>query len=57
MGMFSPQLALTFVLSLMLHAPPARAADESETELAKKTQNPVAPPRDTDRRISCKSST
>jgi hypothetical protein len=35
-------LAAALALSLVLHSPPALAADESETELAKKTQNPVA---------------
>jgi len=35
-------LAAALALSLLLHPEEARAADESETELAKKTQNPVA---------------
>ena len=42
--MRAPLLALTaaLALSLMHHTQAVRAADESETELAKKTQNPVA---------------
>jgi len=35
-------LALTLAFSVGLHSREARAADDSETELAKKTQNPVA---------------
>jgi hypothetical protein len=35
-------LTATLALSLVLHAQQAGAAEDSETELAKKTQNPVA---------------
>lgn len=43
-GSFSRVIAvvLALALSTMLHIWEARAADESETELAKKMQNPVA---------------
>ena len=41
-GMIAILVTLALVLFPLLHAQVATAADESDTDLAKKTQNPVA---------------